>query len=92
MMSGVVNVVETLAEHEFAMDDRHDPLRQVKVDVIPRRCWIYCYKLKFITLYILGTMALTTPACLVIVSSVLQNHLVPMGNGSEGEGRLLAQG
>ena len=40
MTHGVVNVVETLAEYEFAMDDRHDPLREVKVDVILRRCWI----------------------------------------------------
>jgi len=36
MMSGVVNVVETLAEYdilEFAIDDRYDPSREVGVDV-----------------------------------------------------------
>jgi hypothetical protein len=56
MMSGVVNVVETLADYdilEFAIDDRHDPLREVEVEVILRRSWIYCYELEFITLYII---------------------------------------
>ena len=44
-MPGVVNVVETLVEYydilEFAIDDRHDPLREVEVDVSLRRSWIY---------------------------------------------------
>jgi len=56
MMSGVVNVVETLAEHdilEFAIDNRHDPLREVEVDVTLRRSWTYFYELEFITLYII---------------------------------------
>jgi hypothetical protein len=88
MMSGVVNVVETLAEYEFAMDERHDLLREVKVDVILRRCWIYCYELEFITLYIIGTMALMTFACLVIVSSALQNHMpLRSKSGMDLEGR-----